>query len=380
MPSTSASNRPLAILMAGLAIAVVFIQVRMATTQLVGQGYANFGRAAQRAGDLSSARFFFERSTRWYPHDWKSQYFQAGLLQRLGELDEASAAFEKSLALAPHETLALTNYARLLASRGELVHAAELNDRALHIAPSAWRAHEVAGFMASVQGNHARAAQDFERAINLSLTADPRVMNELANALYHLHDYERALTYAEMAIKKEGLRTNHRLLKGKILLALDRPEEAILPLTQAEQDAMQKPVIEESRRYLASAQIEAGQIDKAALTLDRLVQVVGPEPYAIHLLDEFSTALAKSLHAPDAKTQYHYGRALIGVTRYEEAAQAFARAFPELEGGERLDCGALYAHALKMVGRPDLSLAGLADITAYERRAIKVLLEAFANQ
>lgn len=388
MSPISTPPRPVAILLTGVLSIIVVVQIWMATTQLIGHRYASFGRAVQQAGDVDSARFLFERSTRWHSRNWESHYAQAGLLQQLGDLDSAGLAFEKSLALAPHETLVLTNYARLLASRGDLDRAIEMNNDALDIAPGNWRAHEVAGFIATERGDYVLAVREFEQALDLAVTPDPRIMNQLANVLYQLKDYERALEYAEMAVKKQGLQANHHLVKGKALLALDRPKEAARSLTRAERgysrrvqrDATKQPVLVESLRYLAVAQIDAGQLSNGANTLEKLVQLVGSTSYMNALLDDFSTALVGTLHSLNATTQYRFGRALIGASRYEEAAQALALAFPKLEGEVRLDCGALYAYALIATGRPDGSLAGLRGLTSAERAEIESLLEAYSAQ
>lgn len=218
------------------------------------------GEAEKRSGPEAALEIYL-RAEAWKPGDPKIHYLQARQWSKLGKISEAKTAYARSLEYAPDIPITLIRYAEVLALSGESQAAEEAIHRALTIAPADSMAQGIAGLVRGVGGDHARAAQHFEWAVKLSPNPSPKLLNRLAYSLYKVGDHNRALRYVDQAVVKDALHPGNHLLRGKILLAMNRPDDAATALATAEREYLQRldagpsntDRLNETRRYLTVA-------------------------------------------------------------------------------------------------------------------------------
>lgn len=244
-------------------LGLVFAQVSYSFSVYKAEAHMIKALEARRGGDPESAIRHYQRAADWIPGNAELFYLQGNQWSRLGKVDEAKAAYARSLDLAPHIPATLIKRAELLALSGEPEAAEEFIDRALKLAPADWRAEEVAGLVRGVQGDHAGAAIHLERSRKFSGNPSAKLLNRLAYTQYKLADYERALGYVDQALNLDALHPNNHLLRGKILLGLDRPDDAVGALESAEREYMRQVAanasvndrLQETRRYIIHARL-----------------------------------------------------------------------------------------------------------------------------
>ena len=202
------------------------LQVLFSFTAFVSEAFARTGAVAQTEGHAESALHFYERAYAWNDRDVDLLYRLGHSRRENGDEQGAAEAFRRSLSLAPNEPPTLVAYAELLASTGDLEGAEEFGARALRLVPYSWTAEHVAGMVCGLRGDHADAANHFQRALDLSGRSDPRILNQLANALYEEGEWSRALRSVDTALVKRPLIPENHLIRGKILLAMGQPDEA----------------------------------------------------------------------------------------------------------------------------------------------------------
>lgn len=216
--------------------------------------------AGKRRGPEAALQLYL-RAEAWSPGDPQLFYLQGLQWSKLGKTAEAKAAYARSLELAPGVPVTLMKYAEVLALSGEAQAADEAIHRALEIVPADSLAREIAGLVRGVQGDHAGAAKHFERAVNLSTNPSPKLLNRLAYSLYKLEDHNRALRYIDQALLVDADHPDNHLLRGKILLVMNRPDDATRALASAEREFLRllatnpsnRDKLNETRRYLTFA-------------------------------------------------------------------------------------------------------------------------------
>ncbi len=256
-------------------LGLVFAQVSYSSSVYMAEAHMIEALKARKGGDPESAIWYYLQASKWNPGDAELLYRQGNQWSRLGKVDEAKAAYARSLDLAPHIPATLIKYAELLALSGEPKAAEEFIDRALKLAPADWRAQEIAGLVRGVRGDHAGAVIHFERAREFSGKPSAKLLNRLAYTLYRLADYERALGYVDKALILDALHPDNHLLRGRILLGMNRPDDAVGALESAEREYLHRMAtnasvndkLQETRRYIVHAHVARGSAEDAAESL-----------------------------------------------------------------------------------------------------------------
>ena len=249
--------------MSGLCLLGLLAQVGYALSGYQAEALMLEGLEAGKRSGPEAALQFYLRAEAWDPGDPQLLYLQGLQWGKLRKIPEAKAAYARSLEFAPDVPVTLIMYAEVLALSGE-AHAAEVAiDRALEIVPADSMAQEIGGLVRGVQGDHAGAAKHFERAVKLSTKPSPKLLNRLAYSLYKLRDHGGALRYVDRALVIDANHPDNHQLRGKILLAMNRLDDALIALASAEREYLRllvaspsnKDKLSETRRYLTLARM-----------------------------------------------------------------------------------------------------------------------------
>lgn len=328
-----------------------------------------------------------------------------------GDLTGARVAVDKTLRLAPRDAGALALKGALLTELGEPENALAFFDRALAAAPNNAVAHSNKGNALAKLERRAEAVESFTRALALSPDYVPAFVNRAGQRL-ELAQYDAALEDADRAlVLSPNLAAAHRN-RSRILLALDRPREALASLDAAgaadaeglahraaimaaldRQTKIDAPALMDSAVAKAVGLARAKKIDEAIATLESLGPAIETHVRATGLLGTllsmagrheeslswFERSLALNPLQPAVHTDH--GNALGKLERPKAATDAFDRALrlepsylPALNNraGRRLDLhdaqGALEDADRALAIKPDLASA-----LRYRSRALLLL-------
>ena len=374
----------LLIVFSGLAVQILF-----SSTLLIAESFTIRGRAAQSAEYSDIALKLYERAYRWTDRDPNLLYSLGVLRRQSGKGEAAAEVFARGLDLSPHEIPTLIAYAELLAFAGDFQQAEIMIDRASVIAPDYWRTEEVAGLVRGLQGDHAGAAAHSRRAEKLSGNPGPELLNRLANALYELDEPAQALGYADRALKAQELQPDHHLIRGKVLLALERFDGAAEALGWAESvyaervagDLPEQGKLDEARRHLVPALIAQKRPHRAIEVLAGLATSRGPTDGVIALARELEIALDTLDGHRDSVAQFHLAKVMMIVRDYEAADVALARAPSGLSKEQKVMRVILRGQNLFMLSRPQEALTVLQELADQDRQSLEyriVLADALA--
>ena len=333
------------------------------------------GQAAQMERRPGIAVDAYERAYSWNPHDQNVLYLIGVLRWQFGNKQGAVGALSEALELAPNEINTLLPYAEQLALSGDLQQAERAIRYALDLAPGNWRAEQVAGVVYGLQADHAAAAVHFERAVKLATNPGAGLFNQLSNALYEQGDPERAIHFADRAVRVQPLHADHHMIRGKALLALDRPEEAAKALGWAErvyrnhpdkiENAAEKLI--ETRRHLVRARIAQKWPNRAVEVLAELAASTGPTNEVTQLAEELGERLNTVEGNRDSAAQFNLGKVMTIVGDYEAANMALARASSGLPHDDQIACAVLRVQVLIELGRPEEALTLLRVLAEADR-------------
>lgn len=242
-----------------LCVGGLLAQITLSSSTYMAESLMLEGLDAQKRGNSEGAMQLYQRAASWSTADPQLRYLHGLQWNRLGHADNAKAAYARSLEISPNMSVTLIKYAELLALTREPVAARRMIERALQLAPADPRAQEVAGLIRGVQGDHAGAAIYFEMAMELSTRPSPKLLNHASYTLFKLGDYNRALGYVDRALRMDPAQPDNHLLRGKILIALNRSDDAVTALRAAEREFLSRVVknastrekLKETRRYIA---------------------------------------------------------------------------------------------------------------------------------
>lgn len=374
----------LLIVFSGLAVQILF-----SSTLLIAEAFATRGRAAQSAEYSDIALKSYEQAYRWTDRDPNLLYSLGVLRRQSGKGEDAAEVFARGLDLAPHEIPTLIAYAELLAFAGEVQQAEIMIERASAIAPDYWRTEEVAGLVCGLQGDHAGAAAHSRRAEKLSGNPGPDLLNRLANALYELDEPAQALGYADRALKAQELQPDHHLIRGKVLLALERFDGAAEALGWAESvyaervasDPPEQGKLDEARRHLVPALIAQKRPHRAIEVLAGLATSQGPTDKVIALVRELQIALDTLEGHRDSVAQFNLAKVMMLIKDYQAADAALARAAGELPKEQEVMRVIMRAQSLFLLARPQEALTLLQEVAEQDRHSLEyriVLADALA--
>lgn len=225
--------------------------------------------------------------------------------------------------------------------------------------------------------------------MKLSGNPGPDLLNRLANALYELGEPAQALGYADRALKAQELQPDHHLIRGKVLLALERFDEAAKALGGAEHvyaervagNLPEQGKLDESRRHLVPALIAQKRPDRAIEVLAGLATSQGPTDEVIALARELQIALDTSEGHRNSVAQFHLGTVMMIIMDYAAADMALARAPGGLPEDQKVMCLILRAQTLFMLTRPQEALTVLQEVAEQDRLSLQyrtVLADALA--
>lgn len=355
-PSKPTSRRG-GLTLVGLCAAIT-LQLWLVVAEFGATVFASNGRAAQQARVFEIAERSYESSVAWYPFDWRTQYAAGQAYERTGHFEDAAQSFERGLRLAPSQPFLLTAHAERLIEQRDYGEAEAVLGYAEEIVPAGPKVHAIRGVIAGRRDGPLEAAKHFARAVELSPIPDPRVLNQLANALYDAGDYEGAYRRATAAIRQQELYSDHYLVRGKALAGLGRYREAAKDFGWAERgyvrragesDAAVKLI--DLRRNLFYVWLYQGRSDRAAMTLADLATDPEGLGHVIELRLLLTQSLTRTLPASVAPARYHFARAMFGIGDYLSAEQLTAQAYEHLAGEDQFACGVLRARALTALGR-----------------------------
>jgi tetratricopeptide (TPR) repeat protein len=159
-------------------------------------------------------------------------YKRAMALAGAGDLTAARAAVDKALRQAPRDAGALALKGALLTELGEPESALALFERALAVAPNNAATHSNKGNALAKLERREEAVESFTRALALNPDYAAALTNR-AGQRFELKQYDAALEDAMRAVALSPNLTAAHRNQSRILLALDRPQEALASLDAA---------------------------------------------------------------------------------------------------------------------------------------------------
>jgi len=219
-------------LLCALAIALLTVQITNASRTFVAKIHSFAGVTASNMEAFDAARLWFQRAVIWNPYDYESHCQLGQVRRKLNDIEGARRSFEFCLRLAPNDTNALVGLAEVLAITGDPTAAQEAVRKAQDIAPESPRVHYAAGFAAGKAGMNAIAVAEFEKALSLEFTPRHVALRQLAIAYNSTGETAKALECLTEATELDPINAEYHLVKGQILLSLNRPEQSIASLSR----------------------------------------------------------------------------------------------------------------------------------------------------
>jgi tetratricopeptide (TPR) repeat protein len=262
--------------------------------------YCRLGEALYHRGQhenaLDCARTAFELNPR---HEATAD-FCAWLFSNCGRHQEASAAYERLLECRPGWAAGHRHASGSFAAMGDVDRAIQHAARASEIEPNSTEFAIHAGGLLARAGLHRDAFGYFARAAEIE-PENPGVLRQLSGSALALDDLETAL---DLALRAHAIGPAERANAHhatELLLRCEHYDEAAQIMSAAlagdDEDAI-------GYRLLSAAEMLRGRARQALDAVDR----------------------ALALAPGAAEYQLHRGNLLYGLARFDEAAEAFARA------------------------------------------------------
>jgi tetratricopeptide (TPR) repeat protein len=248
--------------------------------------------------------------------------------------------------------------AQSLAQRGRFDDALGVLNAALSENPELAPAHLLKGLIHWRRRELAAAERELELAVRLD-AEKVDAWHALAAVRRELEVYPQALVAVDEALKLEAEHAEAHLLRGEILLKLERPRRAKAALLHA---LKHKPTLTAPHLHLARMAIQGGQSQTAYRRVQAL-QHLGTQHYETAL--EIGSFLAELDRADEAIP--HYRRMIrefpTRAAPYIKLAELF------LEEGHDLEAMPLLSLATKMEPRNTTALLHLAGVFRRQGRA-----------
>jgi tetratricopeptide (TPR) repeat protein len=235
----------------------------------------------------------FRKTVALDPGDVGARHNLANVLQDMGECSDAEICYRDVIKCQPDNALALTNFACLLNMVGRYDEAWALVERAIALKPDFAKAHLIGSAIQYNAGGHQAALAYLERAIALS-PGQIRLFIRRAEILSKLGQNETALADCNVVIEKCPTDAEALRVKAFVLKALDRPEEAVDALREA-QSSRCDPEIAVDRAWLLA---ELGRSGEARRLLD---QTLNENPQAASALYCRAFLSRHTLDHPDVR-------------------------------------------------------------------------------
>lgn len=269
----------------------------MESTERLADGRAAIAeaQAAQQRGDAATAANLYRRVLAESPDAWKLVVMATDGLKECGHWTEAVAALEKSLALKPNSAMLLGRLEKAYVEFKDYGRAAEYLRRYLEYDPR-----------------------------------DPRLWRELGDLYTYARDFEQAAYAFSQVLTTEPLHVDAILGRGDACVELRRFDDALADYQRANVIQPNDPKI---LFRLGSLSLRYGAPKEAATFFQRLLQldpknVAGYANFSLSLsaLGQYDDALAVAetalqVDARSAHAGFALGSALLGLERFDEAAQ-----------------------------------------------------------
>ena len=165
------------------------------------------------------------------PDHWHSHKQIVDALVSLGRLRDAEICARDLVQLAPHEPVALFTASSFYLSQDRLDQALDLVEKLLTIDPDDQQARELRGFVYFKMEDYRRASEDFRQFA----TQHPHSVSThcwLADSLLLSDEWEEAMEVAEHLIEIDPAHFHAHYVRGRALIELGRPVEAISALDE----------------------------------------------------------------------------------------------------------------------------------------------------
>lgn len=261
-----------------LLVALVAGQAVFSYRALMGAVYASRGGNALDNRGLDAAARAYSRALDYAPYRGDWQYAHAGAARDVAGHEAALPFYAKALDRAPYSEATMVAAAESFLLAGRVAEATALIDRAQALTPNDWRVHHLKGLVASMEQRNADAVTELQAAAELATQIDPRIQNQLANALYATGAYLEAERAASRAIDVEPLAPEHYLIRGKARLALGNAADArkdfgwsaMVYRKRLDQGMKVTGLVADSEERLAFAMLAEQSFDDVRNPLDRL--------------------------------------------------------------------------------------------------------------
>ena len=230
-PSAFVTARQFLIL--SVLIAVLLFQVMSSTRTLWGQVWERNGKIAFEKEDWENARRYHHFAAGLNPGNYRALY-DLGLASRnsyessrnLDDLELAFQAQQFAVLLSPYYSHSLIELADLYILQEKWDKASLYLERAEKVAPSFWRIYYVRGKSASLQGDFEGAAEALEKGVSVSAQSVFAVHALLGATYYELEEWKKALIAIDDSIAMNKNIPSYHVLRGEILLKLNREPAA----------------------------------------------------------------------------------------------------------------------------------------------------------
>jgi tetratricopeptide (TPR) repeat protein len=218
------------------------------------------------------------------------------LLSRKPPSADILQEFEKLVRANPDALELRLQYARALASVGKFIESETEYRQVCTAFPDHPEALRGLGRLYYLMGNKSKGEEFFQKALQLE-GASHRFRLDLAKDLKERGNFTEAYAQIEEYLRKEPSSLEGLLLKGKLLIALEKYREAI--------------------QYFAELNERFPQNPEVLVNSARLYQLLGEKEAAIHTVDELVTLQSKGAKPKDLNSINE------SLELYEQAVKAF---------------------------------------------------------
>lgn len=230
--------------------------------------WASGGIEAFQSGKLEQAKGFFSRAAEQDPTDDAVRANLARTLRRSGDTQQAIAEMQQAVNLSHRDPKMLVELGEMYLEAGQWIPARRQVELALqsnHRSAAAW---VLSGKTHKAKGDYHKALADFQRALGFD-SETPEVHLQIIDTYQKMGQPLRALSTAEQFLNKYPADDQPEpavIAKSIALIELDQLTPAIEILQTASQNANASG---EVFVRLGQAQLLAGQVSQARLTLNR---------------------------------------------------------------------------------------------------------------
>lgn len=230
--------------------------------------WANGGLEAFHNGKLDQAKGLFSRAAEQEPDDVSVRANLARTLFKSGDTQQAISELQQAVDLSRNDPRLLVELGEMYLSAGHWIPArrqVELARNIDHHNPAVW---VLSGKTHKAKGDYDKALADFQKALGYAPDA-PGVQMHIVNTYQKMGQPLRALSSVEQLLSQQpadALPEEAVIAKGVALMKLDQHSHAIETLQSASE---KKNASSEVFVRLSQAQLLAGQISQARLTLNR---------------------------------------------------------------------------------------------------------------